>query len=318
MIKDLLIIGAGATGLYTWKIANSLELSGTIIEANFEVGGQANLAYPEKLIYNLPGISAIQAKDFVQNLLQDAQVETSKINLKTAVSIIEVIAIKVETDFNFHYLVKFSDKTQKTYKSIIICEGLGEYQAVRLTENNWANVHYVVNNKENFENKKVAIFGGGDSAIDWAKTLSQTAKVTLIHRRNEFRSPIDSIKDNVEILTPYEFCEIKKAEDNLIKSITIFNGKSKKEILVDEIIVQFGATIKPHPISGLEVKRNELKKIAVDENMQTSLAGVFAAGDAIFYPTKKRNLIFGFQEAVVGLSRIDLILNNKKIANKGW
>ncbi|AXK50836.1 NAD(P)/FAD-dependent oxidoreductase [Spiroplasma alleghenense] len=318
MVKDLLIIGSGPTGLYAWKFANNLSLSGTIIEANYEVGGQANLAYPEKTIHNLPGISEIKAKDFVRNMLDDANNDNSKIELKTNTSVVEVIKVKTPDDFKFHFLVKFSDHCQATYKSILVCEGLGQYQSIRLVDDDWENIHYVVKNKEDFNNKKVVIFGGGDSAIDWAKNLSPNANVTLIHRREEFRGPIDSIKDDVEILTPFEFKEIRKTDGKKVKSIVVANNGLEKEVKFDECLVQFGAVIKPHPLKGLNLDRNDLNKIIVDLEMSTSVPGVFAAGDAVIYPTKKRNLIFGFQEAVTALSKIEMMINHKKIANKGW
>ncbi|WP_338972612.1 NAD(P)/FAD-dependent oxidoreductase [Spiroplasma endosymbiont of Panorpa germanica] len=318
MVKDLLIIGAGPTGLYAWKYANSLHLSGTIVEANYEIGGQANLAYPEKMIHNLPGIKEIKAKDFVNDLLEDANCLESKIRLKTNTSVLEIIKIKVDNDFENHFLVKFSNNVQKTYRAILVCEGLGEYQSIKLLEENWENIHYVVKDKKYFENKRVVIFGGGDSAIDWAHQFSEKSKVTLVHRRDEFRAAVQKIEGKVEILTPFEFKEIDKSENNRAKSLIIKSEEQEKRIHFDECLVQFGATIRPHTINGLNLQRNEFKKIIVNSEMESSCLGVFAAGDAVVYPTKKRNLIFGFQEVIIALSKIEMKINNKKIANKGW
>lgn len=169
------IIGAGPIGLYFASLCEQYNINYTIFEADSFIGGQLTHLYPEKIIYNIPGFESIKSADYIALLASN--VDSSKIILRTKINSLEEL--------------------KTSYNHIIIATGIGEYQPRKLGLENEEkyNVLYSLKDYNFLKNKKVIIFGGGDSALDWAKQLSEISEVTLVHRRDEFRGNMSTIKD---------------------------------------------------------------------------------------------------------------------------
>lgn len=169
------IIGAGPIGLYFASLCEQYNIDYTIFEADSFIGGQLTHLYPEKIIYNIPGFESIKSADYIALLASN--VDSNKIILGTKINSLEEL--------------------KTSYNHIIIATGIGEYQPRKLGLENEEkyNVLYSLKDYDFLKNKKVVIFGGGDSALDWAKQLSEISKVTLVHRRDEFRGNMNTIKD---------------------------------------------------------------------------------------------------------------------------
>lgn len=319
MIQDILIVGAGPVGLYAWKLAQDFGLSGTIIESSQEIGGQIVVSYPNKTICNIPGVLPIQGKKLVERLYECVDQDSTDIKLLLNTHITKI----KKTKDSFH--VTFSDKKIYNFKKLVLTSGFGKYKQIRLFEEEYENVSYIAEKLSFYKNKKVLIFGGGDSALDWALELAPIAKnIKLIHRRDEFRASIKKVEEvkklGVDVLTPYEFSSIKKQKGNKITEICLANtlGKETLDLSCDELLVQFGQKIELNDFDKFEIATNVQKRILVDVNMQTNVDGIYAAGDAVFYEGKARNMIFGFREVANALIDVEKRLNNRQVMNNGW
>ncbi|AKU80204.1 NAD(P)/FAD-dependent oxidoreductase [Spiroplasma turonicum] len=324
MVKDLLIVGCGPTGLYAWKIANNFNLTGDIIDINNTYGGQVTLMYPDKDIYNLPAIKSIKGKDAVKEMYDsiDHTIESFNEHFNTFIKDIIVLNDNNQNMFK----VTFSNDQTFTYKTILFTDGMGTYTPITLLEKNYKNIYYKIENLNDFKNINVVVFGGGDSAIDNANILSEVANsVKLIHRRDEFRTLQGDIKNtinkNIEILTPFIFDEVINENNNNITKFKVKNvndEKINKEIEVDKLVVYFGSKIKHLAYDGLELIKGNLDRIIVNQKMEASLQGIYAAGDCCDYDGKIRNLVSCVYEALTAIVNIDKKLKNKKLLNKGW
>ena len=211
------IIGAGPIGLYFAGLCEQRNINYAIFEADSFIGGQLTHLYPEKIIYNIPGIEEIKSADYIALLASN--IDSSKIRLGT-----KIISL---------------DELKTSYDKIIIATGIGEYQPRKLGLENEEkyNVLYSLKEYDFLKNKKVVIFGGGDSALDWAKQLSETSDVTLVHRRDEFRGNAETIKDcNIKIYLSYV---PESMTENKIK-IKSVKSEVDLELDYDYILVNFG------------------------------------------------------------------------------
>ena len=214
------IIGAGPIGLYFASLCEQYSIDYTVFEADSFIGGQLTHLYSEKIIYNIPGVEEIKSADYIANLA--SKVGSSKIILGTKINSLEEL--------------------KTSYNHIIIATGIGEYQPRKLGLENEEkyNVLYSLKDYDFLKNKKVVIFGGGDSALDWAKQLSEISDVSLVHRRDEFRGNINTIKDcNLKIYLSY--IPESLTEDKIkIKSV---KTDLSIELDYDYILVNFGQVI---------------------------------------------------------------------------
>ncbi|AHI52542.1 NAD(P)/FAD-dependent oxidoreductase [Spiroplasma culicicola] len=329
MIKDVLIIGCGPTGLYAWKMAADLNLTGTVVEANQSYGGQVVSNYPEKFIYNFPAIPKILGKEGMDQMYETIKKDEDMIETKFNTRITKIVAIQPDEDvelFENWFRVSFSDETEHLYKRIVFTDGIGIYTPIRLCDKNYQNVCYSVKDTNQYKDKDVVIFGGGDSAIDWANDLAPIAKsITIVHRRDEFRAKPGNItfaeKNGVKFLTPYLFDSITEEDGEIAKKLKLVHPEDESksvEIEFDHIIVQFGQTIKKELLGLLEFDTNKLNKIIVNYHMESSVKGIYAAGDCCWYETKIRNLISGFYEAMHAIINIEKAVHARKILNNGW
>lgn len=319
MIKtDILIIGAGPTGLFTVFEAGLLKLKCHLIDALPQAGGQCSEIYPKKPIYDIPGFPEILAGDLTTNLLEQCRQFEPGFTLGERAETIE----KLE-DGNF--IVTTNKGTKHQAPVIAIAGGLGSFEPRKPLIDNIAafedkGVEYFIKEPEVYRNKRVVIAGGGDSALDWSIFLSDVAsEVTLIHRRNEFRGALDSVEKvqelknqgKINLITPAEVVGIEG--DNGVEAITIQqDGKTyKKE--TDHFIPLFGLSPKLGPIAnwGLEIEKNAIKvNNALD--YQTNIPGIFAIGDVNTYPGKLKLILCGFHEATLMCQAAYQIINPGK------
>ncbi|WP_306012447.1 MULTISPECIES: NAD(P)/FAD-dependent oxidoreductase [unclassified Allomuricauda] len=308
MIKtDILIIGAGPTGLFAVFEAGLLQLKCHLIDALPQAGGQCSEIYPKKPIYDIPGFPEVLAGDLVDNLMEQIKPFQPGFTLGERAETIEKL-----DDGTF---VVTTNKGTKHHAPVVaIAGGLGSFEPRKpLLENlekyEDNGVAYMIREPEIYRGKKVLIAGGGDSALDWSIFLADVAEeVTLVHRRNEFRGALDSVEKvqhlknegKINLITPAEVVALK-GEDSLEK-VTVQNTNTSEEtdIAVDYFIPLFGLSPKLGPIAnwGLEIEKNAIK---VDNtyDYQTNIPGIYAIGDVNTYPGKLKLILCGFHEATL-------------------
>jgi thioredoxin reductase (NADPH) len=263
-----------------------------------QLGGQLAALYPEKFIYDVAGFPKVRAQELVEGLKQQIAHFNPTICLEEKVENVakrEDNVFEITTDKGIHYA-----------KAVIITAGVGAFEARKLDHPDAAkyeksNLHYFVTDLNSFKGQKVLIMGGGDSAVDWALMLEPiAAEVTLIHRREKFRAHEHSVEtlmaSRVNVLTPYEITALEG--DEQIRRVTIQNNTTKEEksFDVDAVIVNFGFVSSLGPIKnwGLQLDKGA---IVVNTKMETSIPGIYAAGDIATYPGKVKLIAVGFGEA---------------------
>ncbi len=304
MIKtDVIIIGAGPVGLFAVHQLGIKGLKSEVIDNLDKSGGQCIELYPEKPIYDIPAIPECTGKELTDNLLK--QIKPFKANFHLGERVNEVINEKG------NWLVKTNKNKKFIAPNIIIAGGVGSFEPRKLPlkeaeKFEGKSVFYSVTNKDIFKGKNLSIFGGGDSALDWALELSKISNVTLIHRREEFRGAphtLSQIKKlekqkKISIKTPYQLVGIDGG--NSLNSITIKSDDGKTEKIETNIILSFfGLIMKLGPIAewGLNMDK---KTITVNtNNFQTNKDGIFAVGDICNYPGKLKLILSGFHEVAL-------------------
>ena len=308
MIKtDILIIGAGPTGLFAVFEAGLLQLKCHLIDALPQAGGQCSEIYPKKPIYDIPGFPEVLAGDLVDNLMEQIKPFQPGFTLGERAETIEKL-----DDGSF--IVTTNKGTKHHAPVVAIAGGLGSFEPRKpLLENlekyEDNGVAYMIKEPEIYRDKKVLIAGGGDSALDWSIFLADVAKeVTLVHRRNEFRGALDSVEKvqqlknegKINLITPAEVVALKG--ENRLEKVTVKDTSTSEEtdVEVDDFIPLFGLSPKLGPISnwGLEIEKNAIK---VDNtyDYQTNIPGIYAIGDVNTYPGKLKLILCGFHEATL-------------------
>ncbi len=304
MIKtDVVIVGAGPVGLFTVHQLGIKGLKSEVIDNLDKAGGQCIELYPDKPIYDIPAIPECTGKELTENLLK--QIKPFNTNFHFNERVQEVSEEKE------NWIVKTNKNKVFSAPNIIIAGGVGSFEPRRISlkeaeKYEGKNIFYSVRDKNKFKSKKVSIFGGGDSALDWALDLSKIAHVTLIHRREEFRGAPHTLNEikklekagKLQIKTKYQLSSIEGDKD--IKSITIKNDDEKTiKIDTDYILSFFGLIMQLGPIAEWGLNMNK-KTITVNtENFQTNKKGIFAIGDICTYPGKERLILSGFHEAAL-------------------
>lgn len=320
MIKtDILIIGAGPTGLFTVFEAGLLKLKCHLIDALPQPGGQCSEIYPKKPIYDIPAYPEILAGDLTEKLLEQSKQFEPGFTLGERAETIEK-----QSDGTF--IVTTNKGTQHCAPVVAIAGGLGSFEPRKPLLDNISNfeekgVAYMIKDPEVYRNKRVVIAGGGDSALDWSIFLSAVAKeVTLIHRRTEFRGALDSVekvqelknKGLINLITPAEVTNL--FGDDHIQAIEVTKkDEAPQRIETDAFIPLFGLSPKLGPIAnwGLEIEKNAIKvNNALD--YQTNIPGIFAIGDVNTYPGKLKLILCGFHEATLMCQAAYKIINPGK------
>lgn len=309
-MSDLLIIGGGPAGMFAAFYGGMRQASVTLIESMPQLGGQLAALYPEKYIYDVAGFPKVTGQELVDNLTRQMELFQSDIRLEEKV-------VSVVKQAERHFTVT-TDKAEYHTKAIIITAGVGAFEPRRLEVPDAqrfekANLHYFVSDLNAYKDKKVLISGGGDSAVDWALMLEPIAEqVTLIHRRDKFRAHEHSVENlmasKVNVITPSEITGLHGEE--FITKVTLSHIKTKEtqEIEVDSVIVNFGFVSSLGPIAewGIEIEGNS---IVVDSRMETSIPGIFAAGDITTYPGKLKLIAVGFGEAPTAVNNAKVYID---------
>ncbi|MCC9274252.1 MAG: NAD(P)/FAD-dependent oxidoreductase [Enterococcus aquimarinus] len=310
-IYDITIIGAGPAGMFAAFYAGMRQAKTKIIDTLPQLGGQLATLYPEKYIYDIPGYPKIKAGELVQNLEKQITTFNQRYCLEEEVLKIERQedgVIEITTNQRVHYS-----------RAVILALGNGSFQPRKLALENAEmyegyGIDYYVSDLMKYAGKKVAIAGGGDSAIDWALMLEPIAKeVTLIHRRPDFRAHEHSVellkKSSVNVLTPYLLTEI--SGDRTLDAIHLQKVKEEEtiDLSLDYLIVNYGFS------STLNLKEWGLNStrqgIAVQSDMRTSMEGVYACGDIVQYEGKVKLIATGFGEAPTAVNNALHYINPK-------
>ncbi|OIQ21708.1 MAG: ferredoxin--NADP(+) reductase [Flavobacterium sp. MedPE-SWcel] len=302
---DILIIGAGPTGLFAVFEAGLLKLKCHIIDALPQQGGQLAELYPKKPIFDIPGYPSVMAGDLVGNLMEQIKQFQPGFTLNER-------AETIDKQEDGTFIVTTNKGTEHHAKAVAIAGGLGSFEPRKPLIEEIAfyedkGVEYFVKDPELFRDKKVVIAGGGDSALDWSVFLADVAsEVTLVHRRNEFRGALDSVEKvqelkqlgKINLITPAEITGIRGTER--VEALDLQHDGGHRTIETDYFIPLFGLTPKLGPIAnwGLEIEKNAIKvNNALD--YQTNIEGVYAIGDVNTYPGKLKLILCGFHEATL-------------------
>ena len=300
---DALIIGAGPTGLFTAHQLNLIGLSCEVVDNLDKIGGQCIELYPDKPIYDIPAVPECTGEELTNNLLNQLKPFDIKFHLNQRVE-------EVKRD-NENWIVKTNSGTTFLTPNVIIAGGVGSFEPRKFSpkecekfENK--SLFYSVKDKKIFEGKTVAIFGGGDSALDWAVELSKKSKVNLIHRRDEFRGAEATVskmhelvkEGKINLFTKYQMTSVKG--NGQLESIDIKNDEDEiKNIKTDYALGFFGLIMQLGPIAnwGLNIDK---KTIEVDtEKFETNQKGIYAVGDICNYPGKLKLILSGFHEGAL-------------------
>ncbi len=311
-VYDVTIIGAGPTGLFGAFYAGMRDLSCKIIDALPQPGGQITALYPEKYIYDTPGFPAIAGKDLVANLVRQASQWGTTMCLEERAD--KLLREPTPGDSSKECWLIETDKGRHYARTVIIAAGIGAFEPIRLKNESvdrfeGRGVTYGIVNPDEFAGKRVLVVGGGDSAVDWALATEPIAeKVTLIHRREGFRSHESSLNQlrnsSAEIRIFYELREL--LGDGKVEQAMIFDNRSDTDeiIHVDVVIMALGFKADLGPIRSWGLETIGRRYIKVNSRMETNLPGVFSAGDlALNEELDPLNLI------VVGYGQVTVAVN---------
>lgn len=314
--RDVAIIGAGPSGLFAVFECGFLGYSSVVIDALPQAGGQLAALYPEKPIYDIPGYPDILAGELVEKLQQQIAPFHPVYTLGHPVDALE------EADGTFTLRTK---KAEIQAKVVIIAGGHGMFTPRKPQLDNLATyedsgcVQYAITNKAQLAGKNVVIAGGGDSAVDWANLLADTANhVHVVHRRPDFRAAEASVQQmhqhhNVSLHTPFQLHALEGTEGQLA-SVTIKNAASDAtEVLTaDHLLCFFGMAPNPGPFAdwGLTLEGKRIQTEPVTQ--KTTRHGILAIGDMAAYPGKMGLILVGFAEAAQAAKAVQSIIDPDK------
>ena len=300
---DVLIIGAGPTGLFAAHQINLIGLKCEIVDNLDKIGGQCIELYPDKPIYDIPAIPECTGEELTKNLINQLKPFNIKFHLSERVEELK--------KNNGNWEVTTNRGTKFLTPNIIIAGGVGAFEPRKFSlkecekfENK--SIFYSVKDKSIFKGKTISIFGGGDSALDWAIELSNNSSVNLIHRRDEFRaaqSSVEKVKElakqgKIKLLTKYQLKNVVGSEK--LESIDIMHDdKSIQNLKSDYVLGFFGLIMQLGPIANWGLNLNK-KTIKVDtEKFETNQKGIYAIGDICSYPGKLKLILSGFHEGAL-------------------
>ena len=304
MIKtDVVIIGAGPTGLFCAHQLGIIGLQCEIVDNLDKIGGQCIELYPDKPIYDIPAVPKCTGEELTNNLIK--QIKPFNFNFHLNDRVQEL------TNENDNWIVKTTSGKKFKTPNVVIAGGVGSFEPRKFPTKSaekfdGTSVLYSIKDKTIFKDKSVAIFGGGDSALDWAIELSNSSKVSLIHRRDEFRGAPASVqkikelskKSIINLFTKYSIKDVKG--NGTLEEIEIKSEEGEsKTIKADYVLGFFGLIMQLGPIAewGLNLDK---KTIPVNtENFETNKKGIFAIGDICTYPGKLKLILSGFHEGAL-------------------
>lgn len=310
-IYDITIIGGGPTGLFASFYGGMRKMKVKILDSLPQLGGQLTELYPDKYIYDVGGFPKVLAKDLVDNLAEQANYADPTICLEETVAAAE--------RHGDHFVIR-TDKGDHFSRTILLTAGVGAFQPRKIAvEGSEAfegkTLHYGVKDLTMFSGKKVVVLGGGDSAVDWAMMLENVAsQVTLSHRREKMtahEANVDTVMaSSVDVKKPYGIKELV-GENGEIRELVLIDKEGNEERLeVDHVIVNYGNVTSLGPLKdwGLEMDKNS---VVVNSKMETSIEGIYAAGDVATYEGKVKLIAVGFGEAPTAINNAKAYLDPK-------
>ncbi len=299
---DVVIIGAGPTGLFCAHQIGIIGLKCEIIDNLDKAGGQCIELYPDKPIYDIPAIPECTGKQLTDNLVE--QIKPFKFNIHLNQRVQELEKKK-------KWIIKTSKGKIFSSPNIVIAGGVGSFEPRKFTLKNLEkyeekSIFYSVKDKSIFKGKSVIIFGGGDSALDWAIELSNECNVSLVHRRDEFRgvqSSVDKVKKlendgKIKLFTKYQLLSVK-GENHLDKIEIKHDDNTVKELKADYVLGFFGLIMQLGPILNWGLNLDKKTIPVSTENFETNQKGIFAIGDICTYPGKLKLILSGFHEGAL-------------------
>ncbi len=308
---DVVIIGAGPTGLFAVFQCGMLGMKTHVIDALEATGGQCTALYPEKPIYDIPGFPTVAAAELIEHLEQQAAPFDPHYHLDQQVS-------GLEQRDNGGWIVTTSKGTSVECKAVIIAAGAGAFGPNRpplegLEDFEGSSVFYLVKRREAFRDKTVVIAGGGDSAVDWAMSLPEVAKkVYVVHRRDKFRAAPESVArmralaemGKIEMIVPYQLHGLEGTEGKL-EAVIVKDLKGNERSLEADILLPFyglATDLGPMADWGFELERNHV--VVNPATCETQKPGIFAIGDVATYENKLKLILCGFSEAAMAAHAI--------------
>lgn len=303
---DAVIIGAGPVGLFSVFELGILGLNAHVIDNLDKIGGQCIELYPDKPIYDIPGVPDCTGEDLIKNLSVQIKPFKPEFHLNQRVN-------ELKKNNKLWQVITSDNKIFET-PNIIIAGGVGSFEPRKVDIKNaekfeGKGFYYSVKDKSKFKDQIVAVFGGGDSALDWTLELSNIAKkVYLVHRRDDFKGAahtLNKIKEiaksgKVEIKTFYQLKGING--DTKLENIEIQKNNEAMEILkIDSVIAFFGLKMELGPIANWGLNLEEKSILVNTKNFQTNEEGIFAIGDICTYPGKLKLILSGFHEGALAV-----------------
>jgi thioredoxin reductase (NADPH) len=305
---DVLIVGAGPSGLYGAYYAGFRGLSCALVDALPEAGGQITALYPEKTIFDVAGFPAIRGKELVAALVAQAAPFDPQYLLGE-----QAVSYEAQDD---GVIVGTASGKRLRAKTVVVTGGIGTFNPRPLpggTDWEGRGLSYVVPSYEPYVDKHVLVVGGGDSAVDWALGLEpHAASVTVVHRRDAFRAHAHSVKllrdSTVTLHTPAQVVEIKGGDRVEKVAVRHLETKEVTELPAHEVVAALGFTADITPLEawGLDVQD---RHVVVDTRMATNLPRVFAAGDITDYPGKVRLISVGFGEVATAVCNAATVID---------
>ena len=313
---DVTIVGGGPAGMFAAFYAGLHELKAQLIESLPQLGGQVAALYPEKQIWDVAGEAGVQGRELIADLKK--QMAIAPVDQFLGEQVTNVVKLADGT-----FKIESAQRTSYS-KAVVIALGNGAFSPRRLAldgadQLEGRQVRYFVSDQSDFADQRVAVLGGGDSAIDMALMLEPIAKeVHLIHRRDAFRALEHTVsqlkKSQVQVETPYLPKELQVNEDDSIDlTLKKMRSDEEKHLAVDKILVNYGFTSNNAALNEWELPlASERGLIKVDSKMETSVPGVYAIGDGVIYPGKAALIAVGFGEAPIAITALAKALYPKK------